>query len=121
MIIDYSREDFVDKVRNVDLVLDLVGGETQKRSFQVLKSGGTLVSAVSPPDQSLAVKKNVKALFFLVDVTSNHLAQIGSLINGGSLTTRLGPVYTLNDVVEIHEILDGLRPRPKGKMVINIM
>jgi NADPH:quinone reductase-like Zn-dependent oxidoreductase len=50
-VIDYRTQRFEEEVRNADAVIDLVGGETQKRSFQVLRRGGKLISAVSGPDQ----------------------------------------------------------------------
>jgi uncharacterized membrane protein YphA (DoxX/SURF4 family) len=54
----------------------LVGGETQQRSFQVVRRGGKLISAVSPPDQSLAQRHGVDAAFLLVDVRAKYLTNI---------------------------------------------
>ncbi len=85
-VIDHKTQRFEEEVREADAVIDLVGGETQKRSFQVLRRGGKLISAVSPPDQHLAQSHGVKATFFLVNVTSQHLAEIAGLIDGGKLT-----------------------------------
>ena len=68
--IDYRTQRFEEEVRDADAVIDLVGGETQERSFQVLRRGGKLVSAVSRPDQHLAQSHGVEAAFFLVNVTS---------------------------------------------------
>ena len=65
-MVDFQTQRFEDAARNVDAVLDLVGGETQKRSFQVLRRGGKLISAVSHPDQDLAKSHGVDATFFLV-------------------------------------------------------
>src|SRR6266702_8211932 len=49
-VIDYRTERFEKEIRDADAVIDLVGGETQSRSFQVLRRGGKLISAVSRPD-----------------------------------------------------------------------
>lgn len=117
-VVDYNSERFEDTAKEVDVVLDLVGGETQARSFSTLKKGGVLVSAVSPPDQKVAGENNVTALFFLVDVSSNALSAIAKLIDEGGITTNVGPVFQLSDAKDIHEILDGKRPRPGGKIVI---
>src|SRR3954447_7652646 len=75
-VIDYKTQRFEEEVRDADAVIDLVGGETQKRSFQVLRGGGKLISAVSSPDQHLAENHGVDAAFFLVNVTSQYLAEI---------------------------------------------
>ncbi len=64
VVIDYQSTRFESVARDVDLVLDLVGGETQKRSFAVLKPGGRLISAVQPPPEEEAVRHKVQALVF---------------------------------------------------------
>jgi NADPH:quinone reductase-like Zn-dependent oxidoreductase len=116
--IDFEKHRFEQVVRDADAVIDLVGGETQRRSFQVLRRGGKLISSVSPPDQDLAQSHGVEASFFLVDVTSRRLAEIAGLIDEGKLRTRVGVVLPLTDAREAHFILEGLRPQPKGKIVL---
>lgn len=66
-VIDYRTQHFEEEIRDADAVIDLVGGETQARSFQVLRRGGKLISTVSSPDQHLAQSHGVDAAFFLVD------------------------------------------------------
>jgi NADPH:quinone reductase-like Zn-dependent oxidoreductase len=119
-VIDFRTQRFEDEIRDVDAVLDLVGGETQKRSFQVLRRGGKLISAVSPPDQELAKSHGVDATFFLVRVTSRHLTDIAGLIDNGELRTRVGTVLPLAAAREAHFILEGRRPPSKGKIVLTL-
>jgi NADPH:quinone reductase-like Zn-dependent oxidoreductase len=119
-VIDYHTQRFEEELRDADAVIDLVGGETQKRSFQVLRRGGKLVSAVSPPDQHLAQSHGVEAAFFLVNVTSQHLREIAGLIDSGTLRTRVGAVLPLADAREAHLMLERLRPQPKGKIVLTV-
>ena len=119
-VIDFRTQLFEEMVHDADAVIDLVGGETQKRSFQVLRRGGKLISAVSHPDQHLAQNQGVEAAFFLVKVTSQYLAEIAGLIDGGKLKTRVGAVLSLADAREAHLMLEGLRPRPKGKIVLAV-
>jgi NADPH:quinone reductase-like Zn-dependent oxidoreductase len=117
-VIDFSKERFEDVVRDADAVLDLIGGETQTRSFQVLRRGGKLISAVSPPDQQLAHSRGVEAAFFLVKVTSQSLAEIATLLDQGKLRTQVGSVLPLAQAREAHLMLEGVRPRKKGKIVL---
>lgn len=119
-VIDYQAEHFEEEVRDADAVIDLVGGETQKRSFQVLRRGGKLISAVSNPDQHLAESHGVQAAFFLVNVTTWYLAEIAGLIDGGKLRTRVGAVLPLTDAREAHFMLERMRPQPKGKIVLAV-
>jgi NADPH:quinone reductase-like Zn-dependent oxidoreductase len=119
-VIDYHTERFEERVRDADAVIDLVGGETQTRSFQVLRRGGKLISAVSPPDQHTAQSHGVEAAFFLANVTSRLLAQIAALLDRGELRTHVGTVLPLRDATEAHLMLEHLRLQPKGKMVLAV-
>jgi NADPH:quinone reductase-like Zn-dependent oxidoreductase len=119
-VIDYRTQRFEDAAKDADAVIDLVGGETQERSFQAVRRGGKLISAVSHPDQALAQSRGVEAAFFLVDVTSQCLAKIAGLVDGGELKTRVGAVLPLADARGAHEMLEGLRPQPKGKIVLTV-
>jgi len=119
-VIDYRSRRFEEEVRDADAVIDLVGGETQNRSFQVLRRGGKLISAVSRPDQHLAQSHGVEAAFFLVNVTSRSLAEIAGLVDGGKLRTRVGAVLPLADAREAHFMLERVWPQPKGKIVLTV-
>jgi NADPH:quinone reductase-like Zn-dependent oxidoreductase len=119
-VINFQTERFEEQVHDVDAVIDLVGGPTQERSFQVLRRGGKLISAVSQPDQGLANRYGVEAAFFLVDVQTKYLADISDLIDGGYLKTHVGVVLPLSDAPEAHLMLDGVVPRPKGKIVLAV-
>jgi NADPH:quinone reductase-like Zn-dependent oxidoreductase len=120
MVIDYRTQRFEEKVRDADAVIDLVGGETQNRSFQVLRRGGKLISAVSNPDQKLAERHGVEASFFLVNVTRQNLAEIACLVDGGKLRTKVGAVLPLADAREAHLMLERVRTSPKGKIVLDV-
>jgi len=117
-VIDFQTSRFEEEIDEVDAVLDLVGGETQKRSFEVLRPGGKLISAVAEPDQGLARSRGVEGRFFLVRVTAQDLQKLADLFDNGELKTRIGAVLKLADAREAHLMLDGRRPAPKGKIVL---
>jgi NADPH:quinone reductase-like Zn-dependent oxidoreductase len=119
-VIDYRTQRFEEEVRDADAVIDLVGGETQTRSFQVLRRGGKLISAVSNPDQQLAERHGVEASFFLVNVMSRYLTKIARLVDGGKLRTHVGAVLPLAAAREAHLMLERVRPQPKGKIVLAV-
>lgn len=119
-VIDYRTQRFEKEVRDADAVIDLVGGETQSRSFEVLRLGGKLISAVSRPDQDLAKHYGVEAVFFLVNVTSQYLTEIARFIDGGKLRTNVGVVLPLTDAREAHLMLERVRLQPKGKIVLDV-
>src|SRR6476646_9380923 len=118
-VIDIQTAQFEEDVTDVDVVLDTIGGDTQDRSFAVLRPGGVLVSAVSAPDQQKAARYGVRALFFLVDVSSKRLEHLAALIEAGELTTNTGDVLPLADARIAHEMLAG-RPHKRGKIVLRV-
>ena len=112
--------DALDRVEQVDLVIDTVGGDAQTRSLALLRHGGTLVSSVSAPDAEAAARLRVSAQFMLVDVTTRALQQLAQWWEQGSLVTRVGAVLPLAEVRRAHEMLEGLTPRPAGKIVLTV-
>lgn len=116
-VIDVESTRFEDVVRDVDVVLDTVGGDTQARSFGVMRRGGVLVSSAARPDQELAASHGVTATFFLVSVKSDTLTSIGRLMESGELQVRVGEVIDLADVQRAHAMLAGA-PHRAGKIVL---
>jgi NADPH:quinone reductase-like Zn-dependent oxidoreductase len=119
VVTDYRAERFEDVATNVDLVADTVGGETQTRSFSVLRSGGRLVSSVSQPDQDEAARRGVAAIFFFAEVTRERLTSITERIEAGQLSVEVGEVLSLNEARRAHEMLGG-EPHRGGKIVLRI-
>lgn len=118
-VLDYEKERFEQSVGGVDVVLDTVGGDTQQRSLQVLKSGGILVSVVSPVPEAAQSHYGVRAAFFYVDVTTTRLNKIAELFDSGKLETDVGTVLRLEEARIAHEMLAGL-PHKRGKIVLNV-
>jgi NADPH:quinone reductase-like Zn-dependent oxidoreductase len=119
-VIDYRTMRFDDVVKDVDAVIDLVGGETADRSYGVLKPGGVLVSAVVfEPSQEKARQYGVRAVFMLVDVTTERLAKITDLLDRGALKTRVGSVLPLDQAQTAHQMLGGA-PHEPGKIVLKV-
>ncbi len=119
-VLDGRTARFEDALPRLDAVIDLVGGEIQARSFATLKGGGALISAVAPPDAALAAAHGVRAAFFLVDVTTERLARIAAMIEAGTLATSVAAILPLAAARVAHEMLEGTRPRPRGKIVLTV-
>ena len=81
-VIDYQTQDFTKLVSGVDVVLDLVGGETQLRSFEVLRKGGRLVSTAMPPDEAAANARGVSATMFYAKPYADRLGELVTAIAG---------------------------------------
>ena len=116
-VLDYQADRFENAVSSVDLVIDTVGGDTRERSFCVLRSGGSLVSVVSP---DLKHKRtDVRSVFFYVEVTTGRLNTISELLDRGQLIPQVGTVVPLEDVRRTHEMLAGA-PHGRGKIVLEV-
>jgi len=116
--LDFGANDFVDlendnleDVGQVDLVFDVIGGETGKRSAGLVRAGGTLVSIVGPPEARPA---EGLAVDFVVESDRAQLSEIVQRVRDGRLRTNIGTVSTLDDAVA------ALNPteRIKGKTII---
>jgi NADPH:quinone reductase-like Zn-dependent oxidoreductase len=119
-VIDHRATRFETVAKGVDAVIDLVGGETADRSYGVLKPGGVLVSAVVfEPSQEKARRHGVRAVFMLVDVTSERLARITELLDRGALATSVGSVLPLEHALTAHRMLGGA-PHERGKIVLKV-
>ena len=104
-----------------DTAIDTVGGKAQRDLFAFVRKGGTLISSVSVPDAQLARQCGIEAKFILVDVNTADLEAVADLLDAQQLVVRVGQVLPLGDARQAHEMLEGLRPRPAGKVVLNAL
>jgi len=117
-VIDYRSDDFSEKLSEIDLVLDPVGGETQQRSFAVLRAGGTLVATASPPDEALAQRYKVTASRVFHQSDGSRLGLIMGLLNTGALKVLVDRQVTLPDLADAFQHLASGRAR--GKIIVCI-
>jgi len=114
-VIDYREGQFEKMLgEKVDVVFDLVGGETQMRSFLVLKEGGNLVSAVQPPSQEETARYRVSGEMMRLAPSGEVLGKIGRLLEEATIRPDVAKVYALQDVVQAWEDIAGNLPRVHG-------
>ncbi len=119
-IIDYTTTRFEEVVHDVDLVFDLVGGDTLVRSWQVVKPGGMLVSVVSPrPSFAEAKAHGVRPVWFIVEPNREQLIQIGALIDAGRIRPIIDTVLPLSQARQAYE--QGARGHTRGKTVLRVV
>jgi NADPH:quinone reductase-like Zn-dependent oxidoreductase len=118
IVIDYKKIPFESIAENIDVVIDLVGGETQARSFSVLKPKGYLVSTMSPPSEELASKHHVNALMMTMKPSNIILSKLAELLDSGSLRTEVTKVYPLADAHKAWA--DIMSHHSRGKIVLEV-
>ena len=117
--IDYTKTRFEDVVEDVDAVFDTIGGDTQERSWQVLKPGGILVSVVNPPSKETAAARGVRSAFVFIQPSGEQLAAIARLIDDGRMKPIIHAVLPLTEARQAHVISQGGHAR--GKIVLRIV
>jgi NADPH:quinone reductase-like Zn-dependent oxidoreductase len=117
-VIDYKKERFEDRARDIDLVIDLVAGETQKRSWAVLKDGGRLVSTLGPPSAEEAAAHHAEATAFMAEPKSDQLAEIAKLIDNGKVKVFVQRTLPLSEARQAHEQLEN--EHSQGKVVLTL-
>jgi NADPH:quinone reductase-like Zn-dependent oxidoreductase len=117
-LIDYTHERFEEKVKDVDVVLDSIGGEVQERSWSVLRRGGTLIGIVSPVAGDKATSLGVRGEFFIVEPNRTQLIELGRLIDKGILRVVVGALLPLARAREAFE--QGIAGHMRGKIVLQV-
>ncbi|MGH9705408.1 MAG: NADP-dependent oxidoreductase [Candidatus Acidiferrales bacterium] len=117
-VIDYTHERFEEKVKHVDVVLDTIGGETQARSWGVLRPGGILISIVSPVAAERSASLGVRGAFFIVEPNRAELIELGHLIDKGIVRVVVGAVLPLARAREAFE--QGFAGHTRGKIVLQV-
>ncbi len=119
VVIDYRTQRFEDIAKNVDVVLDPIGGETQRRSLRVLRDGGVLVGLVGLEQVAHNPSGNVRARAILVEPNSSHLKQIAELVEDGSLKPIVSHRFPLQEAAAAHRQSETRHTR--GKIVLQIV
>jgi NADPH:quinone reductase-like Zn-dependent oxidoreductase len=120
VVINYKEQAFEKELKDVDVVFDTLGGEIQTKSYQVLKEGGRLVSIVQPPNEEEAKKHGVKPVFVWLQPNGSQLAEIGKLLEEGTIKPVIGETFPLTEkgLQQAHELSETHHAR--GKIVIKI-
>src|SRR6476660_8851400 len=116
--IDYTQQRFEDIARKIDIVLDTLGGDTQERSWSVLKKGGNLVSLVEPPPEEKAKKLGVRAAILGAQPNGAQLAEIAKIIEAGKLAPVIDRILPLSEVRRAHELNQS--GHTHGKIVLRV-
>lgn len=98
---------------------DTIDGDTQERSFGILRTGGFLVSIVAPPSQEIATKYGVQSTMLSVQPNGTQLSEITELIDSGKLKPYVETVLPLGEARQAHEMSQSGRTR--GKIVLQVV
>ncbi|WP_426567680.1 NADP-dependent oxidoreductase [Streptomyces canus] len=119
--IDYRETDFTEAVKDVDVVLDTIGGSTSTDSLRVLRPGGVVVSILPVGSREFfdeAEALGVRAVRMLVDADRAGMRTIAGMIEAGTLRATIAGTFPLADAAEAHRLGD--TGRTTGKLVLTV-
>lgn len=117
-VVDYQTQAFEKEVHDVDAVFDTVGGETNAKSYQVLKKGGTIVAMIAKPDAELMAKFGVQAIAQVTQVNTNRLIKVAELVDQGVIKPQVTAVFPLEKIADaVRQMETGPR---RGKTVLTV-
>lgn len=117
-VIDYRNQDFTQLIKDVDVVLDTVGGTTQENSWKVLREGGMLMSIINKPSDEIANQYKARSGYIFVQSNGRILETLAHLIDTGKLKPVVGSVFSLDEIKQAQELSQS--KRAKGKIVIKV-
>lgn len=118
VVIDYKKQRFEDEASNLDMVFDLIDGETRERSWKLLKKGGVLVTTLTDPSQDKAKECGIRAMRYTVEADGKELAEIAGFVTSGKVRPHVQRTYPLRSAVEaLSSVEEG---HSVGKIVLSV-
>jgi NADPH:quinone reductase-like Zn-dependent oxidoreductase len=118
VVIDYKKQPFEQIARELDMVFDLIDGETRERSWGTLRKGGILVSTLTEPSQAMARQHGVRAMRYTVQANGDELKEIGLLLRAGTIKPFVNQTFPLARAAEALAAVE--RGHSKGKTVLTM-
>ncbi len=118
-VIDYKHQQFEKELKDIDVVFDTIGGETQKKSAEVLKTGGILVSTVGVQDEEVFKAKNIQAVGFAAQTYPEQLKQMADLVDSGKLKPIINQVFLLEEIAKAQKVSE--EGHTRGKIAIKVI
>src|SRR6266436_3646760 len=116
--IDYTKQNFENIAKDVDVVLDSIGKDTLARSYGVMKKGGIIVSLVARPDPAELAKHGIRGEALSVDPNSDELSEIGELIDEKKINVIVSQTFPLSEARKAQEqVATG---HTRGKIVLKV-
>jgi len=117
-VVDYTKDLLAEQIEPVDLVFDLVDGDSREQAWALVKKGGRLVSTLTEPSQDKAKAQQITALRYTAHPSGSQLAEIAALISSKKVMPHVTATYPFEKLVAAEQELE--KGHMRGKMVIQI-
>jgi NADPH:quinone reductase-like Zn-dependent oxidoreductase len=143
VVIDYKTQDFTALLRDYDIVLDTLGGQTLEQSLQVVKPGGKVISVAGPPEPDFArefganwfliqamrvlsfsvrrkaKRRSVSYSFLFMTASGDQLRELGALVDSGAIRPIIDRQFPFDATLDALAYVDS--GRATGKVVITVL
>jgi len=117
--IDYKTQAFEKAVKNIDFVLDTIGGENIDRSLEIIVKGGTLISLPTGLNETVTEKakaKNINGYSILVQSNGEDMQSLANLLEKNIIKSHISKTFSFNQMPEAHMQIES--GRTVGKIVV---
>jgi NADPH:quinone reductase-like Zn-dependent oxidoreductase len=102
-VVDYTATPFESAIRDVDVVLDTVGGDVLSRSWKVLKPNGLLITIAAMPDAEAAASHGVRTTGVMpLETSAPVLDKLAELVTSGVIKPQVAETFPLAGVAQAH-------------------
>ncbi len=112
-VIDYSTTDFSTELKDLDVVIDLVGGETLSRSYALLKKNGVVISTTQPPNTSELEKFGITGKMTMTQFEPNKFTEVIKWIEEGKIKVKNPQIYDLSNAKEALSLVENRKSKSK--------
>ncbi|MEP7014820.1 MAG: NADP-dependent oxidoreductase [Verrucomicrobiota bacterium] len=116
--IDYTTTKFENVVKDVDVVLNGVRGDTLSPSYGVVKKGGIIVSITDEPDAAECARHGIRGMRLMAHPDAKVLEELTKLIEANKITPIVSQTFPLMDVAKAHQQIETHHTR--GKIVLKV-
>lgn len=117
-IINFEKERFEGRIKEVDAVIDLIGGDILERSIPLIKKGGIIATTVGPMNEQMIKERGIRGISFMVKQNSEDLVQLSSLVQKGIVRPRINEVLPMEEAKRAQD--DQQLHHSKGKIVLEV-
>lgn len=119
LAIAYDQADFTEALEPMDIVLDLIGGTVHRRSYPVLKRGGTLVYLIAEPIEDRSTAFGVRTVRAPIDDDRSALEAVVRLAGKGAWRPLVSRVLPLAEASEAQRLLE-TGQNSRGRIVLTM-
>jgi len=112
-VIDYATTDFSTELKDLDVILDLVGGQTLAKSYAILKKGGTIISTTQPPNKLELDKFSITGKMTITKLEAKKFEEVTHWIQEGKIKVKKPHVYDLSEAKEALSLVENRRSKSK--------